>query len=306
MYCKHCGKEIADDSKFCRYCGTNLVDVSLASNHVESNEVKTDPTISDCGSINEPIIEGTIKNSEQASKTEVILKEKLQVIKYRPFPLVRRFIGSLIDKIIILIIAVVGYIACKPYAGAGDIGSFMGLMNTNPSNYEYIDKIRIDSYGNIYEGVSIEYQMRAREESEIPYIGYTRDLEIKMCFIFIMVNIFYYIFFEFMIRASLGKNFLGGELVDEGREKLSYWRILLRSLVFFAITAVVFCVFRYLVKANYYIIIAVFFLFMDLPLLINKRSLLDICTRTMYIDTIKKEDFVDKYGKPDIKKSLKE
>ena len=21
MYCKHCGKEIADDSKFCRYCG---------------------------------------------------------------------------------------------------------------------------------------------------------------------------------------------------------------------------------------------------------------------------------------------
>ena len=55
-----------------------------------------------------------------------------------------------------------------------------------------------------------------------------------------------------------------------------------------------------------YIIIAVFFLFMDLPLLINKRSLLDICTRTMYIDTIKKEDFLDKYGKPDIKKSLKE
>ncbi len=21
MYCKHCGKEITDDSKFCRYCG---------------------------------------------------------------------------------------------------------------------------------------------------------------------------------------------------------------------------------------------------------------------------------------------
>lgn len=21
MYCKHCGKEIDDDSKFCRYCG---------------------------------------------------------------------------------------------------------------------------------------------------------------------------------------------------------------------------------------------------------------------------------------------
>ena len=26
MYCKHCGKEIADDSQYCRYCGTNLVE----------------------------------------------------------------------------------------------------------------------------------------------------------------------------------------------------------------------------------------------------------------------------------------
>ena len=24
MYCKHCGKEIADDSKFCQYCGKSL------------------------------------------------------------------------------------------------------------------------------------------------------------------------------------------------------------------------------------------------------------------------------------------
>lgn len=25
MYCKHCGKEIADDSKFCQYCGNQQV-----------------------------------------------------------------------------------------------------------------------------------------------------------------------------------------------------------------------------------------------------------------------------------------
>ena len=24
MYCKHCGKEIADDSRFCQHCGRNL------------------------------------------------------------------------------------------------------------------------------------------------------------------------------------------------------------------------------------------------------------------------------------------
>ena len=26
MYCKHCGKEIDEDSKFCRYCGQKLTD----------------------------------------------------------------------------------------------------------------------------------------------------------------------------------------------------------------------------------------------------------------------------------------
>ncbi len=25
MYCKHCGKEIADDSVFCQYCGEKLI-----------------------------------------------------------------------------------------------------------------------------------------------------------------------------------------------------------------------------------------------------------------------------------------
>ena len=26
MYCKHCGKEIADDSKFCQHCGLKITD----------------------------------------------------------------------------------------------------------------------------------------------------------------------------------------------------------------------------------------------------------------------------------------
>ena len=26
MYCKHCGREIDDNSEFCKYCGKQLVD----------------------------------------------------------------------------------------------------------------------------------------------------------------------------------------------------------------------------------------------------------------------------------------
>jgi hypothetical protein len=29
MYCKHCGKEIADDSNFCNYCGSSLLSISF-------------------------------------------------------------------------------------------------------------------------------------------------------------------------------------------------------------------------------------------------------------------------------------
>lgn len=29
MYCKHCGKQIADDSSFCQYCGEKVIDESL-------------------------------------------------------------------------------------------------------------------------------------------------------------------------------------------------------------------------------------------------------------------------------------
>ena len=31
MYCKHCGKQIADDSSFCQYCGEKVIDELLLS-----------------------------------------------------------------------------------------------------------------------------------------------------------------------------------------------------------------------------------------------------------------------------------
>lgn len=38
MYCKHCGKQIADDSKFCQHCGGSQEDTTTTS----STEVKSD------------------------------------------------------------------------------------------------------------------------------------------------------------------------------------------------------------------------------------------------------------------------
>ena len=38
MYCKECGNQIADDSKFCANCGKqqNSIDVSIADEEIEN------------------------------------------------------------------------------------------------------------------------------------------------------------------------------------------------------------------------------------------------------------------------------
>ena len=44
MFCKHCGKQIADDSKFCQYCGKkndNSLPTSQGVSIEDANELKT-------------------------------------------------------------------------------------------------------------------------------------------------------------------------------------------------------------------------------------------------------------------------
>lgn len=40
MYCKHCGKEIADDSKFCRHCGGMQDDSTTTNQRQETSDVE--------------------------------------------------------------------------------------------------------------------------------------------------------------------------------------------------------------------------------------------------------------------------
>ncbi len=37
MFCKHCGKEIDDDSKFCRFCGNELIDIKEDANSLKES-----------------------------------------------------------------------------------------------------------------------------------------------------------------------------------------------------------------------------------------------------------------------------
>ena len=75
MYCKHCGKEITDDSKFCRYCGTNLVDVGLSEG--SSNVSQTNETdVETVEPSNNDVIEVSSENAEQSVSSEPIVDKR--------------------------------------------------------------------------------------------------------------------------------------------------------------------------------------------------------------------------------------
>ena len=39
MYCKHCGKEIADDSKFCQHCGGKQLESEVRGNEAPFGKI---------------------------------------------------------------------------------------------------------------------------------------------------------------------------------------------------------------------------------------------------------------------------
>ena len=67
MYCKHCGKQIADDSSFCQYCGEKVIDESLLQ---ESST----------------ILPANNKNISEAGTSEVSLLPKKQILYRWRFP----------------------------------------------------------------------------------------------------------------------------------------------------------------------------------------------------------------------------
>ena len=234
-------------------------------------------------------------------KTKECITDETQSMEkkdIRPFPLCRRFVGSMIDKTIIVVLFVLGCIVYHPYAGTGELGYLMGLNQSSPSLYGYIDRELINNYGNYREGVDIDFQDKARLEEGEPYMGYTKDLEMRLLSIFIIINVFYYIIFEYFFRSSLGKLLMGGKLIDESNNIAFYWKVILRGVLLGAISLTIFLFIRYELELNYYWVVTIFFLILDVPLYFTKRSLIDISTNTKYVDTLSPEDFKGKYGLP--------
>ena len=221
-----------------------------------------------------------VLQQEVQPQNEASLAETEEEVK--KMPLLTRFVGSIIDKIFILIIFVVGFTAISPYGAPGKMGTYIGLRNTPLDLYEYIDKSQMNSYGTYNDGVSQYYQDMERLANDPPHIGSTLELDMSITFTFILLNLLFYIIFESILSASPGKRMLGGVILDSADDKISFGKALTRGLCGGALMAGTYFLLHLQGGLTNTVVVVVFFLLLDLPVLFTKKSLLDLCTGTTY------------------------
>ena len=189
-------------------------------------------------------------NTEEETTTEYNRETEIM-------PLSRRFLGSMIDKIVLLVLFFLTSII-NPLLKSGDLGGYIAILNKSPYDYRIYEQLGITTYG--FEA-----------------------LDSRVTFSFILFNILYYVLFESIKKASLGKNFLGGVLIDKSSDVIDFGKALSRGLWGGFMMISFYFLFHLAMGLNLYIVFCLFFLIMDLPVFFTKRSLLDICTRTFYV-----------------------
>ena len=75
---------------------------------------------------------------------------------------------------------------------------------------------------------------------------------------------------------------LGGVLLDSSDDRIGFGKALIRAICGGALMALSVYLFRFGMLMSYYVVIIVFFLIIDIPVLFSKRSLIDILTGTKY------------------------
>lgn len=137
----------------------------------------------------------------------------------------RRILSSLIDKVLILLVFITVALCISPYGMPSQLGSYYVLLDAPPSSYHSHDIYNAmrHIYGSsIYE--STEKWMQCHKEIQsnpdltTPHEGETLSLDLQITGLFILVNFVYYLLWEWIFRASLGK-FLCGLVVISNKNK---------------------------------------------------------------------------------------
>lgn len=172
-----------------------------------------------------------------------------------PLDLFRRFFASILDKVLILILfLILSLLIFGFYSAPGDLGTYSVVLEINPKMYDFI-----------------------------PNGSSMYDIDIKYTILFIVTNILYYCM-EFLFKTSLGKRIFGGVYIDLDGNEIITAKIISRCFIFALMMAGA-VVIHFVFGVIYWIVIVLFFLINDLPVLFTKRrqSLIDIISETCLV-----------------------
>lgn len=163
--------------------------------------------------------------------------------------LVKRGLGSIIDKVIIIVaLVLVSFLLFGMYGMPGMLGTYVACMGFAP---------------NEYSSYSIEFQVTA---------------------LFVVLNIIYYFVSEYFLKATVSKYMLGGVLVDTNEKRVDTARIAKRCSVL-TMMMLVAIIIRWLFNTTYWTVIILFFLVNDLPVLLmnSRQSMVDFLSSTFLV-----------------------
>ena len=196
-------------------------------------------------------------------------------------PLFKRFVGSLIDKLIVLIVFVVVFSVIDSHATGKIMYYILNLMKASPFLYQFASVVDASYVHFGFYMPSVEEYFQKWYSPDM-YEGMVKAFDLKMTFCFILLNIIYYLACEIWLKASFGKYAMGGILVDNFDDKITINDIFVRACTG-AFLMSFFVGIRFLFDTNYYWVILFFFLFVDIPVLINNKSMIDKAGRVRYV-----------------------
>lgn len=201
-------------------------------------------------------------------------------------PLLNRFIGSVIDKVLILFIFVVGFFIIEgEYSGMGRSITYLSLAPHTPSEYAYIT---LNSLYIIDRGYPLKYSNKSEQEILEEYMGtdvqgIVTSFDLTITFTFILLNILFYLLSEIFLGASVGKALLRGRLVDNLlSERIETSAAFKRAIIGGLLMSLAVGL-RFLFDTNYIITIVLFFVIIDTPLFFKGRSLIDMFSKVTYV-----------------------
>ncbi len=199
------------------------------------------------------------EKNEDETQTIMITKEQetsvTKPLKKKPeaemvtMPLFKRLLASIIDKVVILLLILLSgliYLLVSPYEAPGILGVITALLTASPKYFT--DKA----------------------------IG----LETFVLVLIVTYNTLYFLIAENKVKASLGKYWLGGILLNSNKEIIS--DVTSRLFTRIGLSAGFILIFHTGMGLPSIAVLILYILINELPTLFAKQSLLDLMTGTIY------------------------